>query len=162
MGDFGLARVAAGTAVATGTFGTCSHMAPELMTDGLLTMAADVWSFGVLCWEVYNGSRAYVGHRMPHIVFLVTSGKGALKLPAGAPAGYIALLQSCLNREHTKRPSFTELVSAIDGLLAAGEEATMAPPPPANSGGPCKAADDFAVAAAAAALTAAAPSPTRA
>ena len=26
----------------------------ELMTDGLLTPAADVWSFGVICWEMYK------------------------------------------------------------------------------------------------------------
>lgn len=52
VGDFGLARVAAGD-VSTASFGTCSHMAPELMTDGLLTRAADVWSFGVIAWEVY-------------------------------------------------------------------------------------------------------------
>jgi len=32
-------------------------MAPELMTDGLLTKAADVWSFGVLCWEMYRWVR---------------------------------------------------------------------------------------------------------
>ena len=35
-----------------------------------------------------SGVRAYVGHRMPHIVFLVTSGRGALQLPEGTPKGY--------------------------------------------------------------------------
>ncbi|EFN57037.1 hypothetical protein CHLNCDRAFT_143747 [Chlorella variabilis] len=124
----------------------------ELMTDGLLTPAADVWSFGVICWEMYkwrSGVRAYVGHRMPHVVFLVTSGKGALALPEGAPRGYQALMDACLQRDHQKRPSFEELVSRIDALLAAGEEATMAPPPPPMNMGPCKASAEMAAAAAA-------------
>ncbi len=59
MGDFGLAKSVAGD-LTTSTFGTCSHMAPELMSDGLLTKAADVWSFGVLCWELYRCGRAGV------------------------------------------------------------------------------------------------------
>ncbi|PSC73115.1 kinase [Micractinium conductrix] len=143
VGDFGLARAAAG-AISTATFGTVSHMSPELMADGLLTKAADVWSFGVMCWELYNGVRAYVGHRMPHIVFLVTSGRGALSLPDGAPAGYDALMQSCLATDHTKRPSFSQLVGSIDALLEAGEEATVAPPPPLAHAGPCKATADMA------------------
>ncbi|KAL4434067.1 hypothetical protein ABPG75_000508 [Micractinium tetrahymenae] len=156
VGDFGLARSVAG-ALTTATFGTCSHMAPELMSDGLLSKAADVWSFGVLCWEMYSGVRAYVGHRMPHIVFLVTSGRGVLKLPDGAPAGYDALMRSCLNVDHTQRPSFSELVRTIDGLLANVEEATVAPPPPPHHAGPCKAVADLAAAHKALAAAEAAP-----
>ena len=46
--DFGLARVAEGTGRRTDTFGTVSHMPPELLADGTLTKAADVYAFGVL------------------------------------------------------------------------------------------------------------------
>ena len=68
VGDFGLARAAAG-AISTATFGTVSHMSPELMADGLLTKAADVWSFGVMCWELYKSVRGervagWVGARL--------------------------------------------------------------------------------------------------
>jgi serine/threonine protein kinase len=159
VGDFGLARVAAGE-VSTASFGTCSHMAPELMTDGLLTRAADVWSFGVIAWEIYTGVRAYVGHRMPNIIFLVTSGRGMLSLPPGTPPGYRALVEACLQRDHTARPSFEQLVERIDQLLEAGERVVVAPPPPPTSLGPCKASAELA--AAAAATTARQPPPATA
>lgn len=139
VSDFGLARVVAGE-VTTSTFGTCSHMAPELMTEGILGKAADVWSFGVIAWEMYSGVRAYVGFRMPNIIFLVTSGKGQLKLPESAPAGYRALVDWCLQRDHTQRPSFEQLVARIDELLTVGEDATEALQPPPLHMGPCKAA----------------------
>lgn len=139
VSDFGLARVVAGE-VTTSTFGTCSHMAPELMTEGILGKAADVWSFGVIAWEMYSGVRAYVGFRMPNIIFLVTSGKGQLKLPEGAPAGYRSLVDWCLQRDHTLRPSFEQLVARIDELLTVGEDATEALQPPPLHMGPCKAA----------------------
>jgi hypothetical protein len=148
VGDFGLARAAKGD-VSVGTFGTVSHMSPELMADGLLSKAADVWSFGVICWEMYSGVRAYVGLRMPNIVYLVTSGKHRLTLPPGVPKGYADLMESCLNRDHTQRPSFEDLIVTIDALLVEGEEPTMAPPPLVISGGPCKNAADMAAAAAA-------------
>jgi serine/threonine protein kinase len=119
------------------------------MADGLLSKAADVWSFGVICWEMYSGVRAYVGLRMPNIVYLVTSGKHRLTLPPGVPKGYADLMESCLNRDHTQRPSFEDLIVTIDALLVEGEEPTMAPPPLVISGGPCKNAADMAAAAAA-------------
>ena len=36
----------------TETVGTVTHQPPELLREGLLTPAADVWAFGVLLWSV--------------------------------------------------------------------------------------------------------------
>ena len=38
--------------VATQTMGTVTHMPPELLMEGLLTKAGDVWAFGILMWWV--------------------------------------------------------------------------------------------------------------
>lgn len=38
--------------VETQTMGTVTHMPPELLMEGLLTKAGDVWAFGVLMWWV--------------------------------------------------------------------------------------------------------------
>ncbi len=47
VADFGLSRVMQSNAVSTQSLGTVTHMPPELLTEGLLTPAADVYSFGV-------------------------------------------------------------------------------------------------------------------
>ena len=86
VGDFGLSRVASEGTMNTNTFGTVSHMPPELLADGTLTKAADVYAFGVLVWEMYNGTRAFVGRRAPTIIHAVTSGTGQLTMPDFAPA----------------------------------------------------------------------------
>jgi serine/threonine protein kinase len=66
VGDFGFARVLGGggdASVSTGTYGTVTHCPPELLTTGRLSKAADVYAFGVLCWECYTGRRPWEGER---------------------------------------------------------------------------------------------------
>lgn len=41
--------------IQTKTIGTVTHMPPELLMEGRLTNAADVYSFGMLMWEIYCG-----------------------------------------------------------------------------------------------------------
>ena len=51
VADFGLSRaLAAGQShLSTRCYGTVTHMPPELLSSGKLTVAADVYSFGIMC-----------------------------------------------------------------------------------------------------------------
>ena len=46
--DFGLSRVASEGSMNTKSFGSVTHMPPELLADGVLSKAADVYALGVL------------------------------------------------------------------------------------------------------------------
>ena len=61
VADFGLSRVLSQEAISTGTFGTVTHMPPELLTTGRLSKAVDVYAFGVLLWEMCTGRRPWAG-----------------------------------------------------------------------------------------------------
>ena len=52
------------TRVETRTYGTITHMAPEVLRLNTVSRAADVYSFGVILWEMAAGCRAWVG--APH------------------------------------------------------------------------------------------------
>jgi serine/threonine protein kinase len=56
VADFGLSRQSSSSTVDTDTYGTVTHMPPELLMEGKLTKSADVYAFGVLLWEMYTGS----------------------------------------------------------------------------------------------------------
>ena len=61
LGDFGLSRILRETEthVDTGSYGTVTHASPELLTEGRLTKASDVFAFGIVLWELVSGQRLF-------------------------------------------------------------------------------------------------------
>lgn len=47
--------------VRTGAYGTLTHMAPEVISSNCLSRPADVFSLGVLLWQMVTGSRPWAG-----------------------------------------------------------------------------------------------------
>ncbi|KAL4452748.1 hypothetical protein ABPG75_008410 [Micractinium tetrahymenae] len=132
VGDFGLASVAGGARSSSGTLGTMSHMPLELIEQEVLTPAADVFAFGVLCWEMLSGRRAWAGLTSMQILTARSTNKERLEVPAGCPRGLRELVESCLSDDHTQRPSFDGIVAQLDRLMAEAEAraaATAASPP---------------------------------
>ena len=120
VSDFGLSRLSAHGAseCATETVGTVSFMSPELLMDGVLTQSADVYSFGVILWELWCGKRAWGEFSIGQTLFAVTCRGDTLKIPENAPAEYAALMKACLSPDRSKRPSFSEIVPRIDAMLS--------------------------------------------
>ena len=67
-------------------------MAPECIVHGKFTVATDVWSFGVVMWEVFTyGQQPYVGMTNEEVIKFVIK-QGTLEPPSGCPQkvnGYI-------------------------------------------------------------------------
>lgn len=73
----------------TSTHGTVTHMPPELLMDGRLSRATDIYSFGVMLWEIYTARRAFAG-LMSHQIFLKITTEGLqLPFPAATPPAYV-------------------------------------------------------------------------
>lgn len=117
VADFGLARdLGINSRVHTKTYGTITHMAPEMLEVGCLSKAADVYSFGVLLWQMYCSSRAWAGMSHTAIIRAVCVDKQQLAFPEGAPEGYVALARACLAFEAPARPSFQDVVEVLQPL----------------------------------------------
>lgn len=117
VADFGLSRVAS-QELMTKTCGTVSHQAQETLIEGIVTKAGDVYSYGVLMYEMYTGKRAWDGLSQAQVIFMVTCRGERLKMPEGAPAAYAALAMECMAEEREDRPTFYEIVPRIDAMLA--------------------------------------------
>lgn len=97
-------------------------MPPEAFLDGIFTSKTDVWSFGVLLWEVFSlGLMPYTGLPNRDVMQLVTGG-GRLDAPLGCPMPIYRVMADCWNPTPELRPSFSNL---LDRLTACSQDAEI-------------------------------------
>ena len=72
LADFGLSRLLDPTMthVSTKSYGTISYMPAEVLKDGRLTTAADVYSFALMMWEMFCSSALFEGQTMAQVGLL--------------------------------------------------------------------------------------------
>lgn len=119
VSDFGLSRIMGEGAThhSTHTMGTITHQAPELMKSGRLSKAADVFSFGVIMWEVFAAAHPWKGLTMGEVMTSVMIDGRRLIWGTGVPKAYAALADQCWQADPEARPSFARLVCALHDLL---------------------------------------------
>jgi len=84
--------------------GTAAYMAPEQAVGGTVDRRADIWSFGVVLWEMLTGRRLFEGETTSHVLASVLKDTPDLAaLPAGTPERVVALLRRCLRRKPRER-----------------------------------------------------------
>ncbi|XP_023933017.1 tyrosine kinase receptor Cad96Ca-like [Lingula anatina] len=96
-------------------------MAPESLMDNLYTSKGDVWSFGVLLWEIVTlGCLPYPGIPGADLARMLHSGYRMGK-PDHCTQQVYAIMQKCWQAEPGDRPSFEDLVQILQPLAASEE-----------------------------------------
>ncbi|XP_065178280.1 uncharacterized protein LOC135808957 [Sycon ciliatum] len=89
----------------------------ESLFDSIYTSQSDVWSFGVVLWEVVTlGCMPYPGVPYTSLFTLLTSGTRMPK-PTGCSDKLYQVMLDCWQTVPEERPSFTQLVETMDNLL---------------------------------------------
>ncbi|XP_066969584.1 tyrosine-protein kinase receptor [Macrobrachium rosenbergii] len=88
-------------------------MPPEAFLDGIFTSKTDVWSFGVLLWEVMSlGYMPYPGRGNQEVMQLVTNG-GRLEPPTNCPGPVYRIMTQCWHPIPDERPTFTLILERL-------------------------------------------------
>jgi hypothetical protein len=100
--------------------GTAAYMSPEQASGKVADRRADIWSFGVVWWEMLAGHSLFEGETVSHTLADVLRGPIDMrKLPAGTPPAIRELLRRCLDRDVKNRlRDIGEARVAIDQYLA--------------------------------------------
>jgi eukaryotic-like serine/threonine-protein kinase len=115
--DFGIAKSLGDTsaAVTERRIGTVAYMAPEQLTEGLITPAVDIWALGVILYEAATGQPPFVSFengRLPQL--FDTPPRPATLAPVSASLD--ALIMRCLDRDPARRPaSMLEIARVLRG-----------------------------------------------
>ena len=140
--DFGLAGIAASIKGADVRAGTPAYMAPEQLAGSDVSTKSDIYSLGLILYEILTGKRAFEAASLPELMKLRESGR--ITNPSTLVRDLDPLIERvilrCLESDAEKRPATSlQVAAALPGgdplaaALAAGE--TPSPQMVAAAGG---------------------------
>ncbi|XP_069017609.1 ephrin type-A receptor 7 isoform X2 [Embiotoca jacksoni] len=121
VSDFGLSRVIDDDpeAVYTTTGGKIPvrWTAPESIQYRKFTSASDVWSYGIVMWEVMSyGERPYWDMSNQDVIKAIEEGY-RLPAPMDCPPGLHQLMLDCWQKDRAERPKFDQIVGILDKMI---------------------------------------------
>uniref|UniRef100_G3Q0Y7 receptor protein-tyrosine kinase n=1 Tax=Gasterosteus aculeatus aculeatus TaxID=481459 RepID=G3Q0Y7_GASAC len=121
VSDFGLSRVLEDDPEAAYTTRggkiPIRWTAPEAIAYRKFTSASDVWSYGIVMWEVMSyGERPYWEMSNQDVIKAVEESY-RLPGPMDCPEALYHLMMDCWQRERSNRPKFDEIVCLLDKLI---------------------------------------------
>jgi len=111
--DFGLAREVNHTTKISAA-GTYAWMAPEVIKTSTFSKGSDVWSYGIVLWELLTGETPYKGINDMAIAYGVAMGKLDLHIPTTCPPEWRYLMEDCWKFDCHNRPSFQSIINRLD------------------------------------------------
>uniref|UniRef100_A0A4W4EA33 Ephrin type-A receptor 7 n=1 Tax=Electrophorus electricus TaxID=8005 RepID=A0A4W4EA33_ELEEL len=121
VSDFGLSRVIEDDpeAVYTTTGGKIPvrWTATEAIQYRKFTSASDVWSYGIVMWEVMSyGERPYWDMSNQDVIKAIEEGY-RLPAPMDCPPGLHQLMLDCWQKDRADRPKFDQIVGVLDKMI---------------------------------------------
>lgn len=116
ISDFGLCRVKAYSETMTGNCGTYQWMAPEILRNSYYNEKADVYSYGIVLWELISGECPYNGLDGIQVAIGVLNDKIRPVIPLNCPLDYKELIIRCWSDDVNVRPSFSDIIKILEKM----------------------------------------------
>ncbi|KAI4320930.1 hypothetical protein MLD38_034362 [Melastoma candidum] len=122
IADFGVARVQTQSGVMTAETGTYRWMAPEVIEHKPYNHKADVFSFGIVLWELLTAQLPYEDLTPLQAAVGVVHKGLRPAIPPGTHPEVERLLKRCWQRDASLRPEFSEIVEILRQIALVVED----------------------------------------
>ncbi|KAK3578064.1 hypothetical protein CHS0354_032712 [Potamilus streckersoni] len=114
ISDFGNSRTWNEKSTKMSFAGTVAWMAPEVIKNELCSEKVDIWSFGVVLWELLTGEVPYNDVDSSAIIWGVGRNSLHLPIPSSCPDGFKLLMKQCWSIKPRNRPSFRQILMHLE------------------------------------------------
>ncbi|KAJ1187282.1 hypothetical protein NDU88_004059, partial [Pleurodeles waltl] len=114
ISDFGTSKELNDKSTKMSFAGTVAWMAPEVIRNEPVSEKVDIWSFGVLLWELLTGEVPYKDVDSSAIIWGVGSNSLHLPVPSTCPDGFKILMKQTWQSKPRNRPSFRQILMHLD------------------------------------------------
>jgi serine/threonine protein kinase len=118
IGDLGISKAATNASKDDDNenYGIIPYMAPEIFNGQKYTKASDIYSFGMIMWEIMTGRRPFWNRN--HDTDLIVAIAVGLRPPivTNAPEGYIELMKECWHPDPKQRPEAINIYEKIKNI----------------------------------------------
>uniref|UniRef100_A0AAX7TIY1 Mitogen-activated protein kinase kinase kinase 12 n=1 Tax=Astatotilapia calliptera TaxID=8154 RepID=A0AAX7TIY1_ASTCA len=114
ISDFGTSKELSDKSTKMSFAGTVAWMAPEVIRNEPVSEKVDIWSFGVVLWEMLTGEVPYKDVDSSAIIWGVGNNSLQLPVPDSCPESFKLLLRQCWNCKPRNRPSFRQILLHLD------------------------------------------------
>lgn len=119
--DFGLAHMKSHGNRQQGSYGatgTPLWMAPEVLMNKPYDESADMYSFGIVLWELVTGSDPFKDiTTYSSLLDRVVTGGERPEIPDNCPSKLKALIKACWDQDPKRRPSFEKIIPLFDEII---------------------------------------------
>ncbi len=137
--DFGLAKLAGQVGLTRNgsSMGTPTYMSPEQADGKTVDTRTDIWSLGVVLYEMVTGKKPFIGEHLQLILqaLLHTEPEPPTWIVPTIPKALERVIAGCLKKNPEERyPSCQALIAALAPLLESSQEVTLGPTPTPRRG----------------------------
>ncbi|RIB30191.1 kinase-like domain-containing protein [Gigaspora rosea] len=117
INDFGISRPA-NEWTDKEVYGVIPYIAPEILREEKFTTASDIYSFGMIMWEITSGQKPF-SDRNHHDINLINDICNGIRPPIinGTPQPFIDLMIKCWENDPSKRPTADIIVKIIQKMI---------------------------------------------
>lgn len=122
VADFGISCLESQCGSAKGFTGTYRWMAPEMIKEKCHTKKVDVYSFGIIMWELFTAMTPFDDLTPEQAAFAVCQKNARPPIPTTCPNAFRIFIKRCWSSNPDKRPHFEEIVKTLEDFAYSLEQ----------------------------------------